>query len=44
MDVPTKTIKDGLVFDDGDMRVTALHNEYVGVLKKWNLELVFVFY
>lgn len=31
MDVEAKTIKDGLVFDNGDIRVTALHNEHVGI-------------
>ena len=31
MDVTSKTIKDGLVFDNGDIRVTALHNAHMGV-------------
>jgi len=31
MDVEVKTIKDGFVFDNGDIRVTALHNEHMGV-------------
>ena len=31
MSVKAKTIKDGLVFDNGDIRVTALHNEHVGI-------------
>ena len=31
MNVPVKTIEDGLVFDNGDIRVTALHNEHTGI-------------
>lgn len=38
MNIPTKTIKDGLVFDNGDIRVTALHNEHEGIPEDgiWN--------
>ena len=31
MDVTSKMIMDGLVFDNGDIRVTALHNAHMGV-------------
>lgn len=31
MDIAAKTFHDGLVFDNGDVQVTALHNEHLGI-------------
>ena len=38
MDIAANTIKDGLVFDNGDIRITALHNEHMGIPENgiWN--------
>lgn len=31
MNIAAKTIKDGLVFDNGDIRISALHNAHLGI-------------
>lgn len=36
INIPAKTYRDGLVFDNGDIRVTALHNEHLGIPEDGN--------